>query len=307
MEFKSFYRKIKQLFKDISANWKTHYRLTIKTEENHAEKFSLILTPQRIFVIVGSAAVFLIALTALIISVTPLKYYIPGYTTLEEHKLYLNVSAQVDSMSLLAHQNQQYLDNLYNILNDQIEEDENSMDGEGSQTASHDLTERDNAQKEAMEEVDNQANMLLSNNVRTEEDNSKIPVTHRANISNVTLYTPTTGMIVKNFDMASNHYGIDIQNKRHTIITCVADGIVIYSGFDPISGNTLVVQHPGNIISIYMHADVLLKSVGTKVTMGEAIAKMGMSGNDDIKGPHLHFELWYNGFPVNPLDYIVIK
>ena len=88
------------------------------------------------------------------------------------------------------------------------------MDGEGSQTASHDLTERDNAQKEAMEEVDNQANMLLSNNVRTEEDNSKIPVTHRANISNITLYTPTTGMIVKNFDMASNHYGIDIQNKK---------------------------------------------------------------------------------------------
>lgn len=307
MEIKKVFGKIKQFFKNLFANWKTNYSLTIKTAENHDEKFSISLTPQKIFVVVGSAAVLLIALTALIISVTPLKYYIPGYTTLEEHQLYLDVSAQVDSMSLLAKQNQQFLDNLYNVLNDNIVEDENTLNEQGSQAASHDLTESDKSAKEAMEEVDNQANLLLSNNVRTVEDNSKIPVTHRADISNITLYAPTNGMLVRNFDAASNHYGIDIQNKMHTIITCVADGIVIYSGFDPISGNTLIVQHPGNIISIYMHAEVLLKSVGAKVSMGEAVAKMGRSGQDDIKGPHLHFELWYNGFPVNPLDYIVIK
>ena len=152
-----------------------------------------------------------------------------------------------------------------------------------------------------------QAEDLLANHLKSEEENSKLPVSHRADISNITLYTPTTGILIQEFDAASNHYGIDIQNKKNTIITSVAEGIVIYTGFDPMNGNTIVIQHPGNIISIYKHNEVLLKSVGAKVNMGEAIAKMGSSGQNRMQSAHLHFELWYNGFPVNPLDYIVIK
>jgi Membrane proteins related to metalloendopeptidases len=307
MSIVQLFGKFKQFMKKLSSNWKTRYRLSIKTEENHEEKYSFILTPQRIFVIGGTAAVALIALTAIIISVTPLKYYIPGYTTLEEHKLYLKVSAQMDSLSMLVHQNQQYLDNFYNVINDNITEDENSMSAGKSKAASHELTERKEEEMEAMREVDMQAEDLLANHLKSEEENSKLPVSHRADISNITLYTPTTGILIQEFDAASNHYGIDIQNKKNTIITSVAEGIVIYTGFDPMNGNTIVIQHPGNIISIYKHNEVLLKSVGAKVNMGEAIAKMGSSGQNRMQSAHLHFELWYNGFPVNPLDYIVIK
>lgn len=307
MSIVQLFGKFKQFMKKLFSNWKTRYRLSIKTEENHEEKYSFILTPQRIFVIGGTAAVALIALTAIIISVTPLKYYIPGYTTLEEHKLYLKVSAQMDSLSSLVQQNQQYLDNFYNVINDNITEDENSMAAGKSKAASHELTERKEEEMEAMREVDMQAEDLLANHLKSEEENSKLPVSHRADISNITLYTPTTGILIQEFDAASNHYGIDIQNKKNTIITSVAEGIVIYTGFDPMNGNTIVIQHPGNIISIYKHNEVLLKSVGAKVNMGEAIAKMGSSGQNRMQSAHLHFELWYNGFPVNPLDYIVIK
>ena len=307
MSIVQLFGKFKQFMKKLSSNWKTRYRLSIKTEENHEEKYSFILTPQRIFVIGGTAAVALIALTAIIISVTPLKYYIPGYTTLEEHKLYLKVSAQMDSLSMLVQQNQQYLDNFYNVINDNITEDENSIAAGKSKAASHELTERKDEEMEAMREVDMQAEDLLANHLKSEEENSKLPVSHRADISNITLYTPTTGILIQEFDAASNHYGIDIQNKKNTIITSVAEGIVIYTGFDPMNGNTIVIQHPGNIISIYKHNEVLLKSVGAKVNMGEAIAKMGSSGQNRMQSAHLHFELWYNGFPVNPLDYIVIK
>lgn len=307
MSIVQLFGKFKQFMKKLSSNWKTRYRLSIKTEENHEEKYSFILTPQRIFVIGGTAAVALIALTAIIISVTPLKYYIPGYTTLEEHKLYLKVTAQMDSLSTLVQQNQQYLDNFYNVINDNITEDENSMAAGKSKAASHELTERKEEEMEAMREVDMQAEDLLANHLKSEEENSKLPVSHRADISNITLYTPTTGILIQEFDASSNHYGIDIQNKKNTIITSVAEGIVIYTGFDPMNGNTIVIQHPGNIISIYKHNEVLLKSVGAKVNMGEAIAKMGSSGQNRMQSAHLHFELWYNGFPINPLDYIVIK
>lgn len=307
MSIVELFGKIKRFFKKLFSNWKTRYRFSVKTEENHEEKFNFILTPQRIIVVTATAVVLLIALTAFIIGVTPLKYYIPGYTTLEEHRMYLQVSAQIDSISQLVQQNQQYLDNFYNVLNERNIEDENSVVMDKSRMASHELKERKDDEMEAMREVDMQANDLLTSYLRTEEENSKLPVSHRADISNIMLAAPATGILIQGFDMAKNHYGIDIQNKKNTIITSVAEGIIIYTGFDPTNGNTMVIQHPGNIISIYKHNEVLLKSVGAKVNMGEAIAKMGSSGQDRMQNAHLHFELWYNGFPVNPLDYIVIK
>lgn len=307
MSIVQLFGKIKQFLKKLFSNWKTRYRFSINAEENHEEKFNFILTPQRIIVVTATAAVLLIAFTAFIISVTPLKYYIPGYTSLEEHRMYLQVSAQVDSISQLVKQNQQYLDNFYNVINENNIEDENSVVMDKSRMASHELKERNDEEMEAMREVNMQANDLLTNYLRTEEENSKLPVSHRADISNIMLSAPATGILIQGFDLARNHYGIDIQNKKNTIITSVAEGIIIYTGFDPTNGNTIVIQHPGNIISIYKHNEVLLKSVGARVNMGEAIAKMGSSGQGRMIDSHLHFELWYNGFPVNPLDYIVIK
>ena len=307
MKITQLFGKFKQFLKKLFSNWKTRYRFSVNSEENHEEKFNFILTPQRIIVVTATAAVLLIFLTTLIISVTPLKYYIPGYTTLEEHRMYLQVSAQMDSISELVKQNQQYLDNFYNVLNGTNIEDENNVSIDKSQLASHELTERKEDEMEAMREVDMQASDLLTNHLRTEEENSKLPVSHRADISNISLAAPATGVLAEEFDMARNHYGIDIQNKKNTVITSVAEGIIIYTGFDPTNGNTMVIQHPGNVISIYKHNEVLLKSVGSRVSMGEAIAKMGSSGQGRKATAHLHFELWYNGFPVNPLDYIVIK
>lgn len=307
MSIVQLFGKIKQFLKKLFSNWKTRYRFSINAEENHEEKFNFILTPQRIIVVTATAAVLLIAFTAFIISVTPLKYYIPGYTSLEEHRMYMQVSAQVDSISQLVKQNQQYLDNFYNVINEKNIEDENSVVMDKSRMASHELKERNDEEMEAMREVDMQANDLLTNYLRTEEENSKLPVSHRADISNIMLSAPATGILIQGFDLARNHYGIDIQNKKNTVITSVAEGIIIYTGFDPTNGNTIVIQHPGNIISIYKHNEVLLKSVGARVNMGEAIAKMGSSGQGRMIDSHLHFELWYNGFPVNPLDYIVIK
>ena len=160
MSIVELFGKIKRFFKKLFSNWKTRYRFSVKTEENHEEKFNFILTPQRIIVVTATAVVLLIALTAFIIGVTPLKYYIPGYTTLEEHRMYLQVSAQIDSISQLVQQNQQYLDNFYNVLNERNIEDENSVVMDKSRMASHELKERKDDEMEAMREVDMQANDL---------------------------------------------------------------------------------------------------------------------------------------------------
>jgi murein DD-endopeptidase MepM/ murein hydrolase activator NlpD len=87
----------------------------------------------------------------------------------------------------------------------------------------------------------------------------------------------------------------------------VADGVVIAADYTSTDGYTIVVQHPGNMISIYKRNAALLKTVGARVKSGMPIATAGNTGSAEGKSPHLHFELWYNGFPINPLNYLVIE
>ena len=81
-------------------------------------------------------------------------------------------------------------------------------------------------------------------------------------------------------------------------------GTVIYAGYDPNHGNVIQIQHKNGFVSVYKHNEILLKEPGEQVIAGEAIALVGNTGSLST-GPHLHFELWYNGKPVNPEDFIV--
>jgi murein DD-endopeptidase MepM/ murein hydrolase activator NlpD len=70
------------------------------------------------------------------------------------------------------------------------------------------------------------------------------------------------------------------------------------------TGYVILIQHSDNIISVYKHNAKLLKKQGSKVKAGDAIAIMGNSG-ELTYGPHLHFELWFKGVPVDPEQFIV--
>ena len=83
----------------------------------------------------------------------------------------------------------------------------------------------------------------------------------------------------------------------------VADGFVIASDWTLETGNTIAIQHDNNVVSFYKHNANLLKKVGDRVKLAEAIAIIGNTG-ENTSGPHLHFELWKGGKPVNPQEYI---
>ena len=106
------------------------------------------------------------------------------------------------------------------------------------------------------------------------------------------------------FDAKGNHYGIDIVSNLNEPILSVLDGTVVMAGWTLEAGYVIQVQHNDNLISIYKHNSQLLKQMGDRVLAGEAIAIVGNTG-ELTTGPHLHFELWYNGNPLNPRDYIV--
>src|SRR5204863_7330192 len=118
-------------------------------------------------------------------------------------------------------------------------------------------------------------------------------------------FTPLNGAITEEFNAKQKHYGVDIVGRPNEAIKSTLDGTVVYAGFTAETGYVIAVQHSNNIFSIYKHNSALLKSIGDYVKAGEVIAIIGNSGELST-GPHLHFELWYNGNPVNPKDYMSI-
>jgi murein DD-endopeptidase MepM/ murein hydrolase activator NlpD len=138
-----------------------------------------------------------------------------------------------------------------------------------------------------------------------EADNEQISFVNNANsdLQQVFFFTPIDGVISKKFSINDEHYGLDIVSKKNEPIKAITDGTVIVSSWTQDSGHTLAIQHKHQLISFYKHNSARLKNVGDVVKAGDIIAIIGNSG-ELTDGPHLHFELWYNGNAVNPEDFM---
>ncbi|MBR4135167.1 MAG: M23 family metallopeptidase [Bacteroidales bacterium] len=301
------FQKIKNLWNIIKSEWKTHYRIVFSNEQTHEQQWVIKrLTIQKIFVISVLAAFAVIALTTILIALTPLRMYIPGYTSKNDYKLYKQAVEHIDSLEQVVEYNQQYIDHFTKMLAGNVPTAE-EMDEEASKTPSVHPTLRDKERMAATEELLEESDMILARNDENVGGNSGMPNIEQAKITNLNLYPPAIGAVVKLFDAVKGHYGIDIANNDRSTVTCVADGIVISTYFNSSDGYVIVVQHPGNLISIYKRNASLLKKTGARVSAGTPIALMGNTASEGAKNSHLHFELWYNGFPVNPLDYLVVE
>ena len=126
----------------------------------------------------------------------------------------------------------------------------------------------------------------------------------KVEINKLHFYCPLRGAVTNRFDASGNHYGVDIVSNLNEPILSILDGTVVFSGWTLEAGYIIGIQHRNNLISIYKHNSQLLKEMGNRVRAGEAIAIIGNTG-EYTTGPHLHFELWHNGKPLNPNDYIV--
>ncbi|MBO4645602.1 MAG: M23 family metallopeptidase [Bacteroidales bacterium] len=296
--------KWRQLWQRIWQNWKVKHSLIIRNETTGHDSIRLRLSPRNIFVGVTLSVVTLIVLTALLIAFTPLRYYIPGYTTPDEHRKYEATERKVDSLQKLVAENDLFVQNFCALLNEQLNDSIGSQPAVG--LASEDgLPEADVEPSEAELALREEAGDLLQA-VSSRQSSDAVTVNQRADIQNLFLQPPTSGTIITAYNIAQNQYGIDIANQAGTLITAACDGIIIYAGYDVNDGNVIIIQHHDNVLTAYKNNQTLLKNKGAKVSVGEPIARMGNSGISD-KGSHLHFELWHNGFPLNPMDYIILK
>lgn len=133
---------------------------------------------------------------------------------------------------------------------------------------------------------------------------SALPV---SDLSNISMFRPTAGLVIEHFNTITEHYGVDIVASPNQSVVATMDGTVIFAVYTAEMGYTVCIAHPGQLISIYKHCDSVLKKSGDKVSLGEAIALVGRESENTPQGSHLHFELWYQGQPLDPEKYILFQ
>lgn len=125
-----------------------------------------------------------------------------------------------------------------------------------------------------------------------------------ASRANLPLVTPVQGFLSQGFDPSRRHFGLDIAAKSGTPVYAATDGHVVFAGWTFDDGNMLIISHGGGYLTVYKHNQSLLIQAQSVVKRGEPIALLGSSGRTSL-GPHLHFEVWNNGVPQDPNEYLL--
>lgn len=269
------------------------YKLSFINEGTLEEVWSFRLSKLSAFVTLALFACFLIAVTALIIITTPIRNYLPGYLDVEVRKEIVENALRADSLERMVAIHELYLSNVAGILSGTLPLDSiRQIDSLATNDENYEIPRSPSEEafvKEFAEEEKYNLTVLA--------DPEKVPT------DGVFFYKPVNGTVSAHYEAAMRHYGVDLVAKERESVLATLDGTVVYAGFDSNQGNVIQLQHKNGFISVYKHNALLLKEVGDIVQAGEAVALVGNTGKLST-GPHLHFELWYKGNPVNPEEYI---
>jgi len=266
------------------------YRFVIMTDSSFEEKLSVKLSRLNVLAFAGIIVFVCFFSTLILISYTPLSEYVPGKSSAEVQKGLIALSLKSDSLESILLKRAVYLENINNIIsgNELI----TPIEGE-------DITLK---QEGEIVFEKSKEDSLLRVSVEA-EDKSSLYIKSVSENNYLMFFTPLTGLISDGYNSKTKHFGVDLVAKEKSRISSVLDGTVIISHWTSETGHVIAIQHKNDYISLYKHNSLLLKEVGDFVNAGDHVAIIGNSG-ELSSGPHLHFELWHKGAPVNPENYI---
>jgi murein DD-endopeptidase MepM/ murein hydrolase activator NlpD len=275
-------------------------RIIILDVDNFEEKRSYTTSKFNVFVLLSFFTILLGFLTFALISYSSLKNLIPGYPNPTQQQEIKNKSIVIDQKltELLSKTEKEklYINNVMQILNGSIPIDEKDTSWKKIQASSNSNTnEISSSEKSMREKVQN----------REKFDIDIIPggALKSEVLPELLLFPPIKGEITNKMNISSGHYGVDIIAPKNEAVSSILNGTIIYHNWSPTDGHVVHIQHKKNLISIYKHNSEILKEIGDFVESGEPIAIVGNSGEHST-GPHLHFELWHNGYPLDPEIFI---
>ncbi|MBK7095693.1 MAG: M23 family metallopeptidase [Saprospiraceae bacterium] len=246
-------------------------RLVVMNRDSFEEKFSFNLNLRNLYIFISSLFVLFFVLYYLLIAYTPLKRLIPGYGTVDNNSYVIKMNKNLNELEKKIEAQDHYNQALRRILIQNESGSENDEDY-----------------------------------INAGKLNSQASLKSRKEALRKQYFAPLKGKINRKSDIKNGHYGIDISGTKNSPIKAIADGNVIFADWSTETGYTIIVQHRNGLISLYKHNASLLKEIGDFVDSGEAIAIFGNTGTLST-GPHLHFEIWKSGIPIDPLEIIEVK
>lgn len=269
------------------------YRFVVLNEDTFEERFSFKLNRLNAFVLGGLFSIIIIIFTTIVIAVTPLKEYLQGYSSTELKKEATQLVYKIDSLNQVLQVNDMYIQNIQQVLKGEIKRVNFNKD-----SVLHQIS---------MESIDFAPSAIDSAFREEVEREDRFSVFHEATKNTDIVFTsPISGKITEDYNVEAKHLAIDIAVEQDTPVKAVADGVIIFTGFTADTGYVIVLEHSQGFISVYKHNASIFKEQGELVKAGEVIANAGSTGSLST-GPHLHFELWDDGYPVNPKNYINFK
>ena len=271
---------LKRIFND--------YKVVVSSEDTFEEKLSFKANKINAFIIMLLYSIILIAFTISIVFFTQLREMVPGYSSSDLLNRAIYLTKKTDSLEQQIALNNKFYKSIEDVLSGNVDEfvsrDELSID---SNLINPDVfTISPNLQDSILRQyVENEDKFNLTNNELV--------------IENKMFFSPIKGEITQSFNFNENHFAIDIAADIGTPVKSVLDGKIIFSEWSLETGYVVVIDHGENIISVYKHNSKTLKEQNDFVQAGEVIAYSGNQGNLS-SGPHLHFELWKNGTPIDP-------
>lgn len=273
------------------------YRVVLYNADTYEERSNFKVRRSDFITIVITLVIAIIAATACLIAFTPIREYIPGYTDVTLYKKMYELERRTDSIEIASKQKDIYIKNIKRIVaGDDFADD--SLRALASKPIPKSELQSIRLKKSEQDSIlrvsfESETQYSLFDNIDMKRKLSEVR----------NFFVPLDGVVTARFNRNSNHFGIDIVANNNEIIKNILDGTVIFADWTINNGYVIGIQHADNIFSVYKHNSSLLKKEGDFVKAGEAIAYFGETG-ELATGPHLHFELWIDGMPVNPEDYI---
>lgn len=276
-ENKGFFKK---LFND--------YKVVVSSEDTFEEKFAFKASKINVFVLMLVYSVILISFTISIVFFTQLRELVPGYSSSDLLNRAIYLTQKTDSLERQIELNNKFYKSIEDVLSGKtdvfIERDNITIDSS--------LNE-----KNFFSISPNSEDSILRNYVDSQD---KFNLTkNELVIENKMFFSPIKGDITQAFNFQENHFAVDIAADIGTPVKSILDGKILFSEWSVDTGHVIIVDHGDNIVSVYKHNSKSLKEQNDFVQAGEVIAYSGNQGSLS-SGPHLHFELWKNGTPIDP-------
>lgn len=277
-------------------NWRDKYRFSVINDTTFEEVWRVRLTQYNAFLLITFLVLFIIASTTCLIAFTNIREFIPGYPDVTMRRNILMSAIRLDSLEKELALRDNYFANLNAIIAGEQPREIYSMQDTSVTYASIRYTTSPE-ESELRTQVENEERYSVSFNPGLSESVTSLAELH--------FFTPVKGIISGKFEIRNKHFGTDIVAKPRSPVSAALDGTVIFTGWTMETGYVIGIQHRNNILTVYKHNSSLLKETGDLVRAGEPVSIVGNSGELFTSGPHLHFEIWYKGTPLDPEKHIL--